>query len=212
MGIYNTYVYPHVTRFMNHLVGSDPRNVAVVQQQIAHVQGTVLEIGIGTGAILQLYDPAQVTQVYGLDPTPSMIEMSQGEAEKARTRGLAVELLQEGAEAISLPDHSVDTVFSTFTLCTIPDLPAALAEMRRVLKPDGHLVFWEHGLHTDPKMQRRQRWEAPLHKWMFQGCHMTRQIPAVIRNAGFEIVEMEQMALARCPQHWGYSWYGRAKG
>jgi ubiquinone/menaquinone biosynthesis C-methylase UbiE len=197
---------------MNQFVGADPRNVAVLEQQIPYVQGAVLEIGIGTGEILQLYDPQRVTKVYGLDPTPSMMKMARDETEKARIRGLDVELLQEGAEKISLPDDSVDTVRSGFTFCTIPALADALAEIRRVLKPDGQLVFWEHGLHADPNMQRWQRLEERLyHKWMFQGCHMTRRIPQEIRDAGFEIVDMKQVLVSRIPETWGYSWHGRAK-
>jgi ubiquinone/menaquinone biosynthesis C-methylase UbiE len=167
----------------------------------------VLEVGIGTGDSLAMYDTGKVDKLYGLDPQLEMIQMASRAAKKV---DLDVEFLNGGAESITVDDHSVDTVLSTFTFCTIPDLPRALAEMRRVLRPGGRILFFEHGLSPDRWVERWQYFEEPLHRWIFQGCHLTREIPREMEEAGFRILEMDTSYLPRCPKPWGYTWRGVA--
>jgi SAM-dependent methyltransferase len=96
------------------------------------------------------------------------------------------EFLDLPGKRIPLPDESVDTVVSTFTLCTIPGVVEAIQGVRRVLKPGGKLTFFEHGLSPDPPVQRWQARSEPLFRWAFEGCHVTRDIPSLIRKGGFK--------------------------
>ena len=102
---------------------------------------------------------------------------------------LDVEFLDLPGERIPLKDGTVDTVLSTFTLCTIPGVVEALRGVRRVLKPGGKLIFFEHGLSPDPRVRRWQKWSAPIPHWLFEGCHVTRDIPSLIEHSGFRIDE-----------------------
>jgi ubiquinone/menaquinone biosynthesis C-methylase UbiE len=208
MSFYNTFVYPQVTKFMNHYVGSHPVTMKLMLELFDDAQGDVLEIGIGPGESLKHYDPSKVSKVYGLDPFDKFIDAAGRIASQV---DIDVTLLKEGAENISLDDNSIDTIFSTFTFCTIPDLSGALAEMRRVLKPGGRMLFWEHGLSDDPKVARTQYRIAPLHCWMFNGCHATREITKEISGSGFNIVDMQSLYIHRIPKSWGNSWIGKAE-
>jgi len=207
MGLYGRYLYPYLNSYMNRYAGKIPQIVETVVQLLGKAEGTVLEIGVGSGARLPLYDTGKVKKVYGLDSHRRMIEMAR---QSAAPLDLEVEFLVETAEAISLEDDSVDTVLSTFTFCTIPDLARALGEMSRVLKPDGRILFFEHGLSPDSSIQRWQRLEEPFHRWLFQGCHLTREIPQIIEKAALEISNMEIDYLPRFPKSWGYTWRGVA--
>jgi ubiquinone/menaquinone biosynthesis C-methylase UbiE len=155
-----------------------------------------------------LYDPAKVTEVYGIDPHPGMIGKA---AHAAVNVDFPVKLLCHTAEQIPLDDDSIDTVFSIATFCSIPDLPRALREMRRVLRPGGRLLFFEHGLHPDPVIAEKQRKGEARHKWIYHGCHMTRDIPKAIEEVGFTFEENtagEQPFGWMFPHVWG--WYGAA--
>jgi ubiquinone/menaquinone biosynthesis C-methylase UbiE len=112
-------------------------------------------------------------------------------ARTIRTHGPSIELVEGVAEAIPLPDHSVDTVVSTWTLCTIPDVTRALAEMRRVLKPGGRLLFAEHGRSSEPGVVRWQDGLTPLWKRIGGGCHLNRPIEQLIGDAGFRIEQLQ---------------------
>ena len=208
MGLYGRFLYPHVTKLVGAIILSHPENQRTVETQFARLAGDVLEIGLGPGGSLPIYSPDRVSRVYGLDPNAQMIAMARVNAKAAR---VPIELLETGAESIPLDDASIDTVFSNWTLCTIPDLPSALGEMRRVLKPGGCFIFWEHGLSPDPGVRRWQRLEAPLHSRVFQGCHITRDIPRAMDEAGFVIRTVEEGYIPRCPKSWGWSWRGVAE-
>ena len=207
MGIYGRWIYPHVTNVMNKHMARYPDTVEMAGNLAGLAEGTVLEIGIGSGGGLGMYDASKVSKVYGLDPHPRMIRMASVEAAKAE---FDVELLQVSAEEIPLPDHGVDTVLTMATFCTIPDLHRALGEIRRVLRDEGKLVFFEHGIAPDARVQRWQRLEEPLHKWMFQGCHLTRNIPRSMQEGGFEIRDMNQGYIRGFPKSWAYCCWGFA--
>jgi len=111
-------------------------------------------------------------------------------------------------ERIPLEDGSVDTVVSTFTLCTIPALGEALAGMARVLKPGGTLLFLENSVATDPQVRRWQRRWEPIHHRVFEGLFLTRDIPALVAGAGFQIERLERLYLSRFPKSWTHCSWG----
>jgi ubiquinone/menaquinone biosynthesis C-methylase UbiE len=128
-----------------------------------------------------------------------------------RQTELDVEFLDLPGERIPLPDASVDTVVSTFTLCTIPGVADAIRGIVRVLRPGGQFLFFEHGLSSDIRVQRWQRLTEPLFQWAFEGCHVTRDIPAIIQEGGFRVERMETGYLARFPKSGSYYFWGVAR-
>lgn len=168
----------------------------------------MLELGFGAGLNLPFYDAAKVTRVIALEPEEGMLVRARKLARKAP---VPLEILPERAEEVSLPDASVDTVLVTYSLCTIPDAVSALVGARRVLKPGGRLLFCEHGLAPDAKVRKTQ---VSVEKWwkhIAGGCHLTRDIPAVIVAGGFTIETMEAMYLPSTPRFAGYNFWGSAK-
>jgi ubiquinone/menaquinone biosynthesis C-methylase UbiE len=184
MGFYSRHIMPTVVSCGCSL----PMITDLRRAVVPRASGVVLELGIGSGLNLALYDPAKVERIYGLEPDPAMLA-------KARRRtarsAVPVTVLAETAETVSLPDGSVDTVVVTFAMCTIPDVAAALSGARRVLKPGGRLLFCEHGKSPEPDVFRRQTQLDPLWGRIFGGCHLTRDIPALIGAAGFRIDDIE---------------------
>jgi ubiquinone/menaquinone biosynthesis C-methylase UbiE len=152
----------------------------------------VLEIGIGSGLNLPLYGPA-VDTVIGLEPSPELLRMARDRAATAR---VPVQLLEASAEAVPLDTASIDTVVMTWTLCTIPDPHSALAELRRVLKPGGALLFVEHGRAPELGVARWQDRLDPLWRRIAGGCHLNREIDTLIAGSGFRI---DALANARLP-------------
>jgi len=158
------------------------------RERIAGVaEGCVLEVGIGSGLNLPFYG-RKVKRLVGLEPSPRLLSRAR---QKAHGFPLAVEFLQGSAEAIRLEDKSIDTVVMTWTLCTIPDAPLALNEIRRVLKPEGELLFVEHGRAPDGGVRRWQDRLTPLWKNIGGGCHLNRPIAKLIEGAGFAIERLE---------------------
>jgi ubiquinone/menaquinone biosynthesis C-methylase UbiE len=153
---------------------------------LSTAEGCVLEIGVGSGLNLPFYGDA-VRHVIGLEPSPKLLSMAR-RAGNATSR--SIELLQASAEAIPLENESVDTVVSTWTLCSIPDVMRALSEMRRVIKADGRLLFVEHGLSSDPHVRRWQDRLTPLWKRVGGGCHLNRPIAQLIASAGFRLEQV----------------------
>jgi SAM-dependent methyltransferase len=158
---------------------------------IGAAQGTVLEIGIGSGLNLPLYG-ASVRSVIALEPSPELLRMAHG-----RGVGIAVpvEFLEAPAEEIPLEDASIDTVVTTWTLCTVADAPRALAGMRRVLKPGGALLFVEHGRAPETRVARWQDRLDPLWSRFAGGCHLNRKIDDLISGSGFRIERLEHARL-----------------
>jgi ubiquinone/menaquinone biosynthesis C-methylase UbiE len=179
MSFYQRHVLPHLLHFamrQNYLVPFRNRVIGAAE-------GRVLEIGIGSGLNFPLYGAA-VTSVIGLEPSPELLRMARP---RASTAAVPITLLDASAEAIPLDDRSIDTVVTTWTLCTIPNAPLALSEMRRVLKPAGTLLFVEHGRAPEPGVQRWQDRLDPLWSRFAGGCHLNRKMDDLIAGSGFRI-------------------------
>jgi ubiquinone/menaquinone biosynthesis C-methylase UbiE len=203
MSAYRNSVYPAIVKALG-----DPEPIREVRKQlIPRAGGTVLEIGVGPGVNFAHYDPAKVTRLYALEPNPGMVRYA--ERERAGTR-LDVTFLGLPGERIPLDDAAIDTVVSTFTLCTIHGVADALRGVRRVLKPDGRLLFFEHGRAPDERARRWQRRSEPITKFLFEGCHVTRDIPSLIEQAGFRVDRMETGYLSPFPKSWTYCFWGSA--
>lgn len=201
MGFYDKYILPSV---LNCACGSKP--VRYQREKIVpHAEGVVLEIGIGSGLNLPYYKADKVTRIIGLDPSPELNAMAE---KTAAELGLSVEFILASAESIDLPDDHVDTVLVTYTLCTIPDAVRAVKEMRRVLKPEGKILFCEHGLAPDETVAKWQDRIDPLWGRITGGCHLNRDIPKLIRSAGLSIETMDEMYLPSTPKFAGYNYWG----
>lgn len=160
---------------------------------VPEARGRVLEVGVGTGLNFGLY--RDVESLAGIDPDPYMLE-------RARPRAAALpfptELHRTGAESLPFADAHFDTAVVTFTLCTIPDPPAALAEVRRVLKRDGRLLFVEHTRSIQPIVAHAQRVLTPLWKRLGGGCHLDRAASELLAAAGFAVRDTTPV--------WGERW------
>lgn len=179
MSFYRDRILPHVT----HLAMRQRVLRPYRERVVARAEGRVLEIGIGSGLNLPLYSAA-LREVVGLEPSPRLLARAE---RAARQAGLPVRLLEGSAESIPLDDGSVDTVVMTWSLCTIADVYRALAEVRRVLRAGGRLVFVEHGESPDARVRRWQERLTPLWKRLGGGCHLGRPIPRLIEGGGFRI-------------------------
>jgi ubiquinone/menaquinone biosynthesis C-methylase UbiE len=203
MGFYDKHVLP---RFMNLMMGNKFAT-AERKKALAEVSGTVLEVGFGSGRNLPWY-PESVRRVVAVDPSRESAKLAKQRISEAR---FPVEYLPVGGEEISAPDHSFDSVVSTFTLCTIPDPATALQHMRRVLKPEGKLFFAEHGLSPDPKVQRWQHRLNGLQNTICGGCNMNRDIRTLLSDAGFELEQIEQYYMDGAPKFAGFMTRGVAR-
>jgi len=149
---------------------------------VPRARGDVLEIGAGSGLNFRFYDPARVHAVTAIDPSSPLLARAAARIGEAR---VSVALVRAIAEQLPFPDGAFDTVVMTYTLCSIDDPQRALAELRRVLRPDGELLFVEHGLARDHSTRRRQRWLTPLWSRVAGGCRLDRDVGAILRAAGF---------------------------
>jgi ubiquinone/menaquinone biosynthesis C-methylase UbiE len=204
MSFYNKYVLP---KFLNCTCSSKPINYQR-KKVVPLAKGIVLDVGIGSGLNIPFYDMTKIDKVIGLDPS---VELNNLAKDVAREHQVDVEFILCGAENIPLPDNHVDTVLVTYTMCTIPEVMDANKEMLRVLKPDGRLIFCEHGLAPDPKVAKWQKRIDPIWGKIAGGCHLNRNIPELITSAGFIIENMEQMYLPSTPNFAGYNYWGTAR-
>jgi ubiquinone/menaquinone biosynthesis C-methylase UbiE len=176
------------------------------EKVVPQARGRVLEIGIGTGRNIPYYDRSRVSQVVGVDPALRMHHLAE---KRIRETGLPVELIGLSAEKLPVADASFDTVVCTYTLCTIPDPLAALAEMKRVLVPGGRLLFSEHGVAPDADVARWQARLQPLWKPLAGGCYLNRDIPLLLQEVGFHT--QLQSAYIPGPRVVSYHYWGQAQ-
>ena len=182
MAFYNEVILPRLC----HLVMRNRHLMPYRRRVVGSARGRVLEVGAGSGLNLPFYG-ASVGEVLALEPAPQLIAI----ARRAAGTFVPVTFIEGSAEAIPLDDKSVDTVVTTWTLCTIPQAVVALTEMRRVLRPSGRLVFVEHGLAPEEQVQRWQHRVTPLWRRMSGGCHLNRPIRAMIEAGGFRLERLE---------------------
>ena len=204
MGFYENRVLPH-------LINCGCGNAVMMRQRdhvVPRASGVVLEIGIGTGHNLPRYDGSRVQRVIGVDPSEASWRLA---AERAAAVAFPVEFLGLSGEDIPLPAASADCAVITFSLCTIPDPVQALREVARVLKPGGELHFCEHGRAPDAGVQRWQDRLDPLWHRIMGGCHLNRDIPALLQEAGFVTGELASGYLPRTPRIAGYNLWGSAR-
>ena len=190
-----TFYQSRIMPYFIHGGCSMPTFARMREKVVPKARGVVTEIGFGSGLNLPYYDPAKVSRLIGIDPDPTMLRI--GRKRWADVR-LQIELIEDRAEALPLPDGSIDTAVVTYALCTIPDPGRALLEIRRVLKPDGRLLFIEHEQFAG---SWRGRWQDRLNGvWgrIAGGCHLNRRPLQLIEDAGFVIGARQQ---ARFPPH-----------
>lgn len=202
MSFYGTYVLPVLTDLAMRNKGAQAERA----QWVPLAAGVVLEVGAGSGLNFAHYGIG-VGKVYALEPSAELRRMAVPRAQRAR---VPIEFLAAHAEAIPLPDGAVDTVVTTWTLCTIADPGRALREMRRVLKTDGRLVFVEHGRAPDPRVVRWQDRLTPVWRRIAGGCHLNRPVATMLEAGGFEVPEME-CGYASGPRVSGYLYRGVAR-
>ncbi|MGI9604207.1 MAG: class I SAM-dependent methyltransferase [Acidimicrobiales bacterium] len=202
MGWYKERVIPRV---INRCCAA-PEISAWRRRAMEGIGGVVVEPGFGSGLNVPHYPP-EVTHVYAIDPSTFGRELA---ADRVADSPVEIEFVGLTGEVIPLDDDSCDAGLLTFTLCTIPDSAAALAELRRVIRPGGTLHFAEHGRSPDENVHTWQRRIEPVQKRLADGCHLTRPIPDLITDAGFEM-EWTDAEYIRGPKPWSWFFVGRAR-
>lgn len=204
MSFYNRHILPKIV----HFTCSMKPNMSQRSKLVPGAEGVVLEVGIGTGLNLPYYDRDRVIRVIGLDPS---IEMTRIAEAQARRVPFEVEFVSLPVEDLPLETNSVDTILMTYTLCSIPDTQMALQQMRRVLRPEGRLVFCEHGAAPDADIRRWQDRLNPIWSRLGGGCQLNRDIPALLKQGGFQICDLQ----ARYIPGWrpaSFNYWGSAAG
>ena len=202
MGVYRDRVLP---RFQDKVM--DRKATRSVRARVCDgLRGDVVEIGFGTGLNVAHY-PSAITKVAAVEPSSLCMRLAQP---RVAGSSAAIDLAGLTGERLDLPSEAFDAALSTWTLCTIPNLGAALAEIRRVLKPGGAFHFVEHGHAPDPKVQRWQQRLEPINKRLAGGCHLTRRVPELIEQAGFGITDLNAYYFEGEPKPFGYTFEGRA--
>ena len=204
MGIWATQVTPRLVASG----GEDEKIRALRARACAGLHGEVVELGFGSGLNIGLY-PTAVTRVVAVEPSDVAWELG---AERRARSPIPIDRGDLDGQWLSLPDASADAVLSTFTLCTIPDVRRALAEVRRVLRPGAALHFLEHGIAPEEGVQRWQRLIEPVQKKVFDGCHLTRTIDRLVEESGLVVADIER-AYAPMPKvmrPWVFGYLGRA--
>lgn len=203
MSFYHHYLFPYLL----DLAMASPALRKPRQRTLAPASGRILEIGFGTGRNLQHY-PSSVTKLEAIDPDLDLDRLSQP---RIRHAAIAVDFHHLDAEHLPFEEASFDTVVSTMTLCSIPDIAHALREIQRVLKPGGQFLFLEHGRSPDPGVARWQDRINPHWMPLAGGCHLNRPIRELVEQAGLVPAEVKNYYLRKSPRIVGYMTEGSAR-
>lgn len=202
MGLYSRFIFPWLC---DHLL-SQPFLAKYRQELLAGVTGEILEIGFGTGLNLPHY-PRHVRKITIVDPNPGMHRKA---AKRVAESGIEIDRRLLGCEGLPFADATFDTVVSTWTLCSIANVEGALSEIHRVLKPGGRFLFLEHGLSSEPKVQRWQRRLNWLEMQLADGCHLDRNIKTLVSAQPFAEVTADEFYMEKSPRTHGYMYRGVA--
>jgi ubiquinone/menaquinone biosynthesis C-methylase UbiE len=202
MNFYSNVIFPRILDLSMSSSTLTPHR----QEILAEVEGEVLEIGFGTGLNLPYYPPT-VRKLVAVDPNPTMKRLAQKRIDASK---IEVEFCQLSGESLPMENQRFDTVVSTWTLCSIPNLEQALSEIYRVLKPGGRFYFIEHGLSGDRAVQVWQHRLTPIQKRIGDGCHLNREMERAIAKANFRFERLERLYLENTPKILGYLYKGVA--
>lgn len=203
MGFYTKYIIPRLVE----AAMKNPDAMRLREAWVPKAQGRVLEIGIGSGLNLPYYS-REVQKIFGVDPSFELERIARG---RVGPESPEVEFLcQRADERLPFDDASMDTLVMTWTLCSIPNPGRALEEMRRVLRPDGRLIFIEHGRAPDARIARWQDRLTPFWERFTSGCHLNRKADELIQDAGFEITDLKTSYLPG-PRIMTYTYEGLAR-
>ena len=200
--LYEHYIFP----FLLHFVMSRPELGELRKKTISEATGAVLEVGIGSGCNFSYYGNS-VEFLKGIEPSEVLKSMA---AKKVSNLSFDCELFSDGAEKMTFEDNVFDTIVSTWTLCSIFNVEGALSEIRRTLKPNGKLLFIEHGKATDDSVIITQNRLNKFWKSCANGCNLNRDIKKLIENAGFKITSLNQGHMTRGPRFLTYFYQGLA--
>ena len=202
MGVYRDHLLP---RMQNKVM--DRKDLREVRSRVCSaLSGDVVEVGFGTGLNAPHY-PDGIQRIAAVEPSALCMRIAQP---RITATSVKVELAGLTGEKLDLPSGEFDAALSTWTLCTIPDVDAALAEIRRVLKPSGTFHFVEHGRGPDPDVARWQSRVEPAWKRVAGGCHVTRDISGLVERAGFRIDSVRTYYMSGEPKIFGYTFEGVA--
>jgi SAM-dependent methyltransferase len=203
VGVYSEHVLPRVVDVACNLKETHPQRRRVCDG----LAGDMVEIGFGSGLNIPYY-PTAVTSVAAVEPADVGWKLA---GKRLRETSIPIRRAGLDAETLPFPDDSFDAALSTWTMCTVPHIDAALRELRRVLKPGGTLHFVEHGLAPDDRVRRWQHRLNPLQERLFGGCQLTRPIVDLLRNGGFTITELDVYYEAGAPKVFGANSLGVAR-
>lgn len=201
--LYSQKIFPVI---LDHVMQFDSL-MAARKKLLTDVAGHVVEVGFGTGLNLPFYGEG-VLSLTAVDPNQGMNRLAEPRIAQAK---FPVMHRQLSAEKMPFETDSVDAVVSTWTLCSIPDVNAALAEMRRILKPTGSLYLVEHGLSPNRQLAKWQNRLTPVQKVVADGCHLNRDIKKIVEEAGFEWVQCEHFNAQKLPNIFSWMTLGHAK-
>ena len=196
MNWYSKYILP---KLLNRDMGCIDCN-GTRTNVVSKAHGVILEIGFGSGYNLPFYK--NVEKLYALEPSSAMYDLAK---ERVASANFPIEYLKNSAEKIPLPDHSIDTVVSTWVLCSIPDADKALKEIARVLKPEGKFIFVEHGKTENKFFAAIQTLITPISSKFTGNCHLDRKIDSLISQSGFKFESLEKFPESGRPLLFSYS-------
>jgi ubiquinone/menaquinone biosynthesis C-methylase UbiE len=204
MGLKSLYENQVLARFVRCACG-DPKIMELRAQLVPLAEGSVFELGVGGGLNQQFYDATRVTRFAGIDPGAKLLDYARA---AAREKGWTADIREGRGEAIPFPDASFDTVVTTYTLCSVDDQARVLAELRRILRPGGRILFLEHGSAPDEGPARWQRRIEPVWKRAMGNCHLTRPVGQAVRDAGFSVEPMGERYMPKMPRWAGWMEWG----